>query len=61
MFGISAAGGIMLGWNYKFNCITFALPYWYMFLLDKSSWNNHSYMFGILVLLFLATDSHSLW
>ncbi|CAH1390441.1 unnamed protein product [Nezara viridula] len=56
-----SAGGIMLGWNYKLSCVTFALPYWYMFLLDKSSWNNHSYMFGLLVLLFLATDSHSLW
>ncbi|CAG2106332.1 unnamed protein product, partial [Medioppia subpectinata] len=32
--------------------------YWYLFLLDKSRWNNHSYLFGLLVTLMSTTDSH---
>ena len=39
-----------LGW-------LFVLPYWYMFILDKTRWNNHSYLFGLCGLLFTLTDS----
>ncbi|XP_029819797.1 vitamin K-dependent gamma-carboxylase [Manacus vitellinus] len=40
--------GIMLGCCYRLSCIAFLCPYWYLFLLDKTSWNNHSYLYGLL-------------
>lgn len=36
----------------------FVLPYWYIFLLDKSSWNNHSYLYGLIGLIFLFSNAH---
>ncbi|NWV14662.1 VKGC carboxylase, partial [Ptilonorhynchus violaceus] len=40
--------GIMLGCCYRLSCIAFLCPYWYLLLLDKTSWNNHSYLYGLL-------------
>ncbi|NWQ71961.1 VKGC carboxylase, partial [Neopipo cinnamomea] len=40
--------GIMLGCCYRLSCVAFLCPYWYLFLLDKTSWNNHSYLYGLL-------------
>ncbi|NWV19217.1 VKGC carboxylase, partial [Origma solitaria] len=40
--------GIMLGCFYRLSCIAFLCPYWYLLLLDKTSWNNHSYLYGLL-------------
>lgn len=55
------AFGIMLGAFFKISCVLFLLPYWYIFILDKTAWNNHSYLYGVLAVLFLATDSHYTW
>ncbi|NXO21581.1 VKGC carboxylase, partial [Cisticola juncidis] len=40
--------GIMLGCYYRLSCVAFLCPYWYLLLLDKTSWNNHSYLYGLL-------------
>ncbi|NWI05457.1 VKGC carboxylase, partial [Tichodroma muraria] len=40
--------GIMLGCCYRLSCVAFLCPYWYLLLLDKTSWNNHSYLYGLL-------------
>ncbi|NXL69705.1 VKGC carboxylase, partial [Leptocoma aspasia] len=42
------AVGIMLGCCYRLSCVAFLGPYWYLLLLDKTSWNNHSYLYGLL-------------
>ncbi|KAJ8680661.1 hypothetical protein QAD02_016448 [Eretmocerus hayati] len=52
------AFGIMLGFHYKLACCMFVLPYWYILLLDKSFWNNHSYLFGVVSLLFCGTNAN---
>nr|CAB3248933.1 vitamin K-dependent gamma-carboxylase [Phallusia mammillata] len=52
------ACGIALGFMYRISCFCFALVYWYFFMLDKSVWNNHSYLYGLLSILFLLTDGH---
>ncbi|NXN93746.1 VKGC carboxylase, partial [Rhinopomastus cyanomelas] len=40
--------GIMLGLCYRLSCVAFLGPYWYLLLLDKTTWNNHSYLYGLL-------------
>ena len=52
------AFGIMLGYRFKLACLCFVLPYWYIFLLDKTFWNNHSYLYGIVAALFWGTDAN---
>ncbi|XP_014814183.1 PREDICTED: vitamin K-dependent gamma-carboxylase [Calidris pugnax] len=44
----AGALGIMLGFCYRLSCAAFLGPYWYLLLLDKTSWNNHSYLYGLL-------------
>lgn len=51
--------GITLGYKFKASCLMFTIPYWYIFLLDKSSWNNHSYLFGLLATLFACTQANA--
>ncbi|XP_076330015.1 gamma-glutamyl carboxylase [Tachypleus tridentatus] len=50
--------GIMLGVFYRLSCVCFILPYWYLFVLEKSRWNNHSYLYGLLGMIFLVCDGH---
>ncbi|KAM6289225.1 LOW QUALITY PROTEIN: vitamin K-dependent gamma-carboxylase [Aegotheles albertisi] len=40
--------GVMAGCWYRLSCVAFLGPYWYLLLLDKTSWNNHSYLYGLL-------------
>ncbi|XP_060652296.1 vitamin K-dependent gamma-carboxylase [Drosophila nasuta] len=51
--------GIMLGYRFRWSCLTFISCYWYIFLLDKPAWNNHSYLFGLVGTLLLFTQAHS--
>lgn len=44
----AGALGIMVGCCYRLSCVAFLGPYWYLLLLDKTSWNNHSYLYGLL-------------
>ncbi|KAK7493349.1 hypothetical protein BaRGS_00015475, partial [Batillaria attramentaria] len=55
------AAGIMLGAVYRVSCLLFLLPYWYILLLDKSDWNNHSYLFGLLAFLLTLSDANRYW
>jgi vitamin K-dependent gamma-carboxylase len=52
------AFGIALGLHFKIACACFVLPYWYIFLLDKSYWNNHTYLYGIVASLFWGTQAN---
>ncbi|KAF6204951.1 hypothetical protein GE061_019117 [Apolygus lucorum] len=58
---LMGAAGIAIGAFYRLSCIVFIIPYWYIILLDKTAWNNHSYLFGILGFLFLFSDAHRYW
>ncbi|KAK6637526.1 hypothetical protein RUM44_007948 [Polyplax serrata] len=50
--------GICLGYKFKLSCIMFIIPYWYIYLLDKSFWNNHSYLYGLVSILFAFTSAN---
>ena len=52
---------MMLGLCYRISCVLFLLPYWYVFLLDKTSWNNHSYLDGLLAFQLTFVDAHHYW
>ncbi|KAG7208609.1 hypothetical protein KM043_014817 [Ampulex compressa] len=52
------AFGVMLGFHFKTACACFVVPYWYIFLLDKSYWNNHTYLYGIVASLFWCMDAN---
>ncbi|XP_014681352.1 PREDICTED: vitamin K-dependent gamma-carboxylase-like [Priapulus caudatus] len=51
------AGGL---W-YRASCLAYCVCYWYLFLLDKTSWNNHSYLYGLISILLLITDANRYW
>uniref|UniRef100_A0A8D2D7R6 Gamma-glutamyl carboxylase n=1 Tax=Sciurus vulgaris TaxID=55149 RepID=A0A8D2D7R6_SCIVU len=53
--------GMMLGLCYRLSCVLFLLPYWYVFLLDKTSWNNHSYLYGLVAFQLTFMDAHHYW
>nr|XP_023474557.1 vitamin K-dependent gamma-carboxylase isoform X5 [Equus caballus] len=53
--------GMMLGMCYRISCVLFLLPYWYVFLLDKTSWNNHSYLYGLLAFQLTFMDANHYW
>uniref|UniRef100_A0ABD2W245 HTTM-like domain-containing protein n=1 Tax=Trichogramma kaykai TaxID=54128 RepID=A0ABD2W245_9HYME len=49
--------GLCLGLRFRLSCGLYALSYWYLLLLDKSFWNNHSYLFGLTALLLWGTGA----
>lgn len=51
--------GIAIGYKFRLSAAMFVATYWYIFLLDKSVWNNHSYLYGLCGILFLASSSHT--
>ncbi|RVE47233.1 hypothetical protein evm_008101 [Chilo suppressalis] len=55
------AAGIMLGYKYSISSTMFTLCYWYLLLIEKSFWNNHSYLFGLVALLLTFTDAACYW
>ncbi|XP_075163676.1 gamma-glutamyl carboxylase [Haematobia irritans] len=50
--------GIMLGYRFRCSCLAFIIPYWYIFLLDKPAWNNHSYLFGLVGTILIFTQAN---
>lgn len=48
---------ICLGLFFKWSCRIFALGYAYIFLIDKSIYNNHIYLFILLAILLSFTDA----
>uniref|UniRef100_A0A1A9W7G3 HTTM-like domain-containing protein n=1 Tax=Glossina brevipalpis TaxID=37001 RepID=A0A1A9W7G3_9MUSC len=53
--------GIALGYRFRLSCLAYIAPYWYIFLLDKPSWNNHSYLFGLVGAILLFTQANHYW
>jgi vitamin K-dependent gamma-carboxylase len=53
-----AALGITLGLRYRISCFIFLTIYWYIFFLDKTTWNNHSYLYGLIGTLLFLTDGN---
>ncbi|XP_078480494.1 LOW QUALITY PROTEIN: vitamin K-dependent gamma-carboxylase-like [Lampetra planeri] len=57
----TGAVGMTLGCAYRVSCVMFVLPYWFLFALDKSSWNNHSYLYGLIATQLTLCDAHRFW
>ncbi|CAH2274892.1 vitamin K-dependent gamma-carboxylase [Pelobates cultripes] len=53
--------GITLGCFYRLSCLLFLLPYWYVFFLDKTSWNNHSYLYGLIGFQLTLLNANRYW
>ncbi|RWS09282.1 long-chain-fatty-acid--CoA ligase 6-like isoform X5 [Dinothrombium tinctorium] len=58
---LMGALGMMIGMNFKCSCIMYLLPYVYMLLLEKSYWNNHSYLFALLAMIFTFSEANAVW
>uniref|UniRef100_A0A673GBP0 Vitamin K-dependent gamma-carboxylase n=1 Tax=Sinocyclocheilus rhinocerous TaxID=307959 RepID=A0A673GBP0_9TELE len=55
------AVGIMLGCFYRLACLMFISSYWYVFFLDKTTWNNHSYLYGLIGFQLTLMDANRYW
>lgn len=53
--------GIMLGAFYRLSCLMFISTYWYIFFLDKTAWNNHSYLYGLIGFQLTLMDGNRYW
>lgn len=60
LYGVMWLGafGIMIGYNFTDSVFFFGVPYWYILLLDKSYWNNHSYLFGLVTILLAGSSAN---
>ncbi|XP_035428723.2 vitamin K-dependent gamma-carboxylase [Spodoptera frugiperda] len=52
---------IMLGYRFRIAAPVFTACYWYLFLIEKSFWNNHSYLFGLVAMLLSCTEANCYW
>lgn len=57
----TGALGIMLGFCYRLSTLAFLGPYWYLLLLDKTTWNNHSYLYGLLAFQLALVGADRYW
>uniref|UniRef100_A0A3Q3XH26 Vitamin K-dependent gamma-carboxylase n=1 Tax=Mola mola TaxID=94237 RepID=A0A3Q3XH26_MOLML len=55
------AVGIMFGCFYRLSCLMFISTYWYIFFLDKTAWNNHSYLYGLIGFQLALMDGNRYW
>jgi len=55
------ACGISLGFLFRLSCFSFMITYWYIFLLEKCHWNNHSYLYGLMSFMLLLSDANHYW
>lgn len=53
-----AALGIAAGAAYRLSCVVFALGYAYVFFLDKSAHNNHTYLIWLIAALLAVVPAH---
>lgn len=60
LYGIMWLGalGICVGYKFTISCCMYTIAYWYIILLDKSVWNNHSYLFGLMGILFACSSAN---
>lgn len=61
VFMFKGALGIMLGCFYRLSCLMFISTYWYIFFLDKTAWNNHSYLYGLIGFQLALMDGNRYW
>lgn len=61
MFLSEGALGIMLGCFYRLSGLMFISTYWYIFFLDKTAWNNHSYLYGLIGFQLTLMDGNRYW
>uniref|UniRef100_A0A2C9JGW2 Vitamin K-dependent gamma-carboxylase n=2 Tax=Biomphalaria glabrata TaxID=6526 RepID=A0A2C9JGW2_BIOGL len=52
------AVGILIGFKFRYSCSIYLVCYWYIFFLEKTAWNNHSYLFGIIAFHFFMSDAN---
>lgn len=52
---------LMVGLFYRIGCLMFSLSFWYLFFLDKTKWNNHSYLYGLHGIMFTLMDANRYW
>lgn len=57
VMGLSALG-IALGFFYRASAITFFFTYTYVFLLDKTQFNNHYYLICLIAFVLIFIDAH---
>ncbi|XP_064163708.1 vitamin K-dependent gamma-carboxylase [Anguilla rostrata] len=55
------AVGIMIGCFHRVSCLMFISTYWYVFFLDKTAWNNHSYLYGLIGFQLTLMDANRYW
>ena len=55
------ACGIFLGFMFRLSCLSFLITYWYIFLLEKSRWNNHSYLYGLFSVMLFLSNANCYW
>lgn len=55
------ACGICLGFMFRLSCLSFMVTYWYIFLLEKCRWNNHSYLYGLMSVMLILSDANHYW
>ncbi|KAF3849167.1 hypothetical protein F7725_015664 [Dissostichus mawsoni] len=53
--------GIMLGCFYRLSGLMFISSYWYIFFLDKTAWNNHSYLYGLIGFQLTLMEGNRYW
>ncbi|KAL7667474.1 hypothetical protein ACOME3_010707 [Neoechinorhynchus agilis] len=58
---LTGAIGSLAGILYEASTIMFAGAYWLIFIQDKTSWNNHSYLYGLIGSMFCLFDANSQW
>lgn len=61
LWTLEGALGIMVGFKFQLSTFLFGIPYWYILLLDKSFWNNHSYLYGIITILLMGSSANHFW
>ncbi|XP_040394356.1 vitamin K-dependent gamma-carboxylase isoform X1 [Cygnus olor] len=63
VYGVMLLGalGIMVGFCYRLSTLAFLGPYWYLLLLDKTTWNNHSYLYGLLAFQLALVGADRYW
>ncbi|XP_073952043.1 gamma-glutamyl carboxylase isoform X2 [Choristoneura fumiferana] len=55
------AVGMTLGYKYRISATLFTICFWYLFLIEKSYWNNHSYLFALVSFLLACTEADCYW
>ncbi|MBN3296927.1 VKGC carboxylase, partial [Amia calva] len=58
---LTGALGIMLGCFHRLSGLLFISTYWYVFFLDKTAWNNHSYLYGLIGVQLTLMDANRYW